>query len=267
MALDRQSIEKRDFPIGRRGYEPVAVDEHLAAIAREVEALQRAKAAEPAPAAAAPAAPTARGAADSLATFASAQVQAIVEAAEASAAAIESEARDQAAQTAKEAAADARRTRDDAVARSQDHVGKVHEATSVMLERVDAMEVELGGVLESLRAGANQLNGELTLLAGNMDELYDAAGRAAAGRHHRRRSSRMSRSSRRSPSRWSRLDDDGDGDEEPVDPSDVDAARLVALNMALNGQTREQTDRYLKANFELSDRDALLEEVYESVEG
>ena len=193
-------------------------------------------------------------------------MQAIVEAAEASAAAIESEARDQAAQTAKEAAADARRTRDDAVARSQDHVGKVHEATSVMLERVDAMEVELGSVLESLRAGANQLNGELTLLAGNMDELYDAAGRAAAApapdgapivedvddpRGGRRRGGRSRRRRRGAP----------------VDPSDVDAARLVALNMALNGQSREQTDRYLKANFELSDRDALLEEVYESVEG
>ena len=265
MALDRQSIEKRDFPIGRRGYEPVAVDEHLAAVAREVEALQRAKAAEPAPAAEAPA-PTVRGTADSLASFASAQVQAIVEAAEASAAAIESEARDQAAQTAKEAAADARRTRDDAVARSQDHVGKVHEATSVMLERVDAMEVELGNVLESLRAGANQLNGELTLLAGNMDELYDAAGRAAAAPP---------------PDAAPIVEDvaileevevevvaaDDDGDGEPVDPSDVDAARLVALNMALNGQSREQTDKYLKANFELSDRAALLEEVYESVEG
>ncbi len=264
MALDRQSIEKRDFPIGRRGYEPVAVDEHLAAIAREVEALQRAKAAEPAPAAAAPA-PAVRGTADSLATFASAQVQAIVEAAEASAAAIESEARDQAAQTAKEAAADARRTRDDAVARSQDHVGKVHAATSVMLERVDAMEVELGNVLESLRAGANQLNGELTLLAGNMDELYDAAGRAAAAPP---------------PDAAPIVEDvaileevdveEVEADDDagaPVDPSDVDAARLVALNMALNGQSREQTDRYLKANFELSDRDALLEEVYESVEG
>ncbi len=265
MALDRQSIEKRDFPIGRRGYEPVAVDEHLAAIAREVEALQRAKAAEPAPAAEAPA-PTARGAADSLATFASAQVQAIVEAAEASAAAIESEARDQAAQTAKEAAADARRTRDDAVARSQDHVGKVHEATSVMLERVDAMEVELGNVLESLRAGANQLNGELTLLAGNMDELYDAAGRAAAAPPPEA-TPIVEDVAILEEVEVEEVEADDDGAGEPVDPSDVDAARLVALNMALNGQTREQTDRYLKANFELSDRDALLEEVYESVEG
>ncbi len=42
MALDRQSIEKKDFPIGRRGYEPDAVDEHLAALADQVDALQRA---------------------------------------------------------------------------------------------------------------------------------------------------------------------------------------------------------------------------------
>ena len=41
MALDRQSIEKKDFPIGRRGYDPDAVDSHLAALAAEVEELKR----------------------------------------------------------------------------------------------------------------------------------------------------------------------------------------------------------------------------------
>ena len=33
MALERQSIEKKDFPIGRRGYDPDAVDSHLTALA------------------------------------------------------------------------------------------------------------------------------------------------------------------------------------------------------------------------------------------
>jgi hypothetical protein len=37
--------------------------------------------------------------------------------------------------------------------------------------------------------------------------------------------------------------------------------------MALNGQTREQTDRYLAENFDLADRDALLDEVYSSIGG
>ena len=48
---------------------------------------------------------------------------------------------------------------------------------------------------------------------------------------------------------------------------DVEGARLIALNMALNGTSREETDRYLAENFKLSDRGALLDEVYESVEG
>jgi hypothetical protein len=37
--------------------------------------------------------------------------------------------------------------------------------------------------------------------------------------------------------------------------------------MALNGQSREETDRYLAENFDLPDRARLLDEVYSSVEG
>jgi hypothetical protein len=48
---------------------------------------------------------------------------------------------------------------------------------------------------------------------------------------------------------------------------DIDGARLVALNMALNGESREQTDRYLAESFELADRGKLLDEVYAAVEG
>ena len=40
----------------------------------------------------------------------------------------------------------------------------------------------------------------------------------------------------------------------------------MALNMALNGQPREEADRYLAENFDLRDRDALLDEVYATVE-
>ncbi|HWT92856.1 MAG TPA: hypothetical protein VN238_07655, partial [Solirubrobacteraceae bacterium] len=51
------------------------------------------------------------------------------------------------------------------------------------------------------------------------------------------------------------------------DGGDVEGARLIALNMALNGQSRDETDRYLAENFDLADRPALLDEVYESVGG
>jgi hypothetical protein len=48
---------------------------------------------------------------------------------------------------------------------------------------------------------------------------------------------------------------------------DSEGARLIALNMALNGTPREETARYLSDNFQLTDRDGLLDEVYASVEG
>ena len=48
---------------------------------------------------------------------------------------------------------------------------------------------------------------------------------------------------------------------------DLEGARLIALNMALNGNSREDIDRYLQENFDLSNRKVLLDEVYESVEG
>jgi len=46
----------------------------------------------------------------------------------------------------------------------------------------------------------------------------------------------------------------------------VDGARLVALNMALNGETRETTERYLAENFRLSERRRLVDEVYAAIE-
>jgi hypothetical protein len=53
----------------------------------------------------------------------------------------------------------------------------------------------------------------------------------------------------------------------PDDDDDIEGARLIALNMALNGQSREETDEYLAENFDLSNRAALLDEIYASVEG
>jgi hypothetical protein len=266
LALDRQSIEKRDFPIGRRGYEPTTVDAHLAAIAREVEALKRAQSS-----ASSPARPAAGG--SSLAAVASAQVQAIVEAAESSAAAIERDAREHAEQAAQDAAREAQRTRDEAIERSQDHVGKVHEATALMLQRVDAMESELSALIESLRTGANRLNADLSLLSGNMGELYAAAGQPSAAapppppaveevfveevlsvEPEPEEEAAVATAGASATA-------DGDGDD------DVEGARLIALNMALNGQSRAETDKYLAENFDLSDRAALLDEVYATVEG
>ena len=277
LALDRQSIEKRDFPIGRRGYEPTAVDSHLAVLAREVEALKREAASSTSDRPAA---------GESLATIASAQVQAIVEAAESSAAEIEREAREQSSRITQDASRDAQRTRDEAIERSQEHVGKVHEATALMLQRVDAMESELGALVESLRTGANRLNADLSLLSGNMGELYDAAGRSSAPPEAAMPVEPVEPEivvvEELAVAAFVAVEDEpvedaiDEGFEDVVatdeaDPAvaeeDVEGARLIALNMALNGQSRAETDRYLAENFDLSDRAALLDEIYATVEG
>ena len=39
-------------------------------------------------------------------------------------------------------------------------------------------------------------------------------------------------------------------------------ARLLALKMALDGRSRDETAAYLRDNFDLDDPDALLDEVY-----
>jgi ABC-type transporter Mla subunit MlaD len=46
-----------------------------------------------------------------------------------------------------------------------------------------------------------------------------------------------------------------------------EGARVIALNMALNGSSREETARYLDENFELENPEALLDEVYARVGG
>ena len=47
----------------------------------------------------------------------------------------------------------------------------------------------------------------------------------------------------------------------------AEGARLIALNMALNGTPREETARYLEENFNLEDQDEILDEVYARVGG
>jgi hypothetical protein len=43
------------------------------------------------------------------------------------------------------------------------------------------------------------------------------------------------------------------------------AARLVAMNMALDGASREEVEQHLEENFDVGDRDGLLDEVFSRV--
>jgi hypothetical protein len=270
--LDRQAIERRDFPIGRRGYDTVAVDAHLQALAAEFEQLQRA---------------AAGGAGDvSLAATAGSRVQSIIEAAETAAADIERQALETAQQMREEAERDAARTREEAIAKARVQVDAVTHAAAALLERVGSMDGEVGALIERLRAGAGRLADDLRAVDTGMSELYDAA----SGREPGAAATGLSPKAEPPPPAFRAELDDAlaaapvAAPSEPVEaigvpeppaaarPStatdnDLDGARLIALNMALNGESRAETERYLAENYQLADRARLLDEVYAAIEG
>jgi DivIVA domain-containing protein len=277
--LDRQSIERRDFPIGRRGYDPAAVDAHLRALAGEVEELRRA---------------LEHRAGESLGSTAGTQVQGILEAAEATAADIEQKASEDARRTRAEADGDAERTRADAVQRAQAHVAAVAQATAVLSERVESMDGEASTLVESLRVGASRLANDLTSVETNMAELYDAASGQTLGTDTvsavstEQTATKIEEPARprdvppppvaaASPSPSSSspppssvpapLVSASPPEQSASESDDLDGARLIALNMALNGESRVATDRYLAEHYDLTDRHKLLDEVYAAIEG
>ncbi len=120
MALDRRSVEKRDFPLRLRGYDRAAVDGHLRAIADELE--------------------TRVG---STADAAAEQVRAVLAAAEQSAAGIVARAE-----------ADAQRIGSAAGRAGDETTERVTAAASGALERIEALRGELATLLEALGAPA-----------------------------------------------------------------------------------------------------------------
>jgi DivIVA domain-containing protein len=300
--LDQQSIEKRDFPIARRGYDPAAVDAHLRALATEVQELRHT---------------LEHRAGESLGSSAGTQVQGILEAAEATAADIEQKASDDAHRTRAEAGSDAERTRAEAVERARAHVAAVAQATAVLMERVESMDGEASTLVESLRVGAGRLANDLTTVETNMADLYDAAAGRAAGTPEivpppvvpppaggssadapvKQAASEFVPTPPPPPAAspvaapatpslppspavppQSTVPPRASSGPSPAPPAqrssepangedDLDGARLIALNMALNGESRVATDRYLAEHYQLADRQKLLDEVYAAIEG
>ncbi len=248
MALDRQSIEKRDFPIGRRGYEPDAVDEHLAMLADEVDALRRS------------ASRSTRT--DSLASAASEQVRLIVEAAEQSAADIEREAELEARQIRQDAREAAESARSEAGQQAREHVERVSQATATMLQRADALEAEFQTMLDSVRSSAGRLSTELQALQITVGELR---GSGAAARLAPATDFQPEPEPEPEPAPEPAPAPEPEPEPAPSaqgSDGDEEGARLIALNMALNGTPREETERYLADNFDLDDTESLLDDVY-----
>jgi len=162
----------------------------------------------------------------SLAEGASSQVREILEAAESSAQAL----------------------REDAEREGRSHVERVGEAARQLLARLDHLQRELDRLLGGLRSSAESL-------AGSLEELGRDAG-ALAPVHV----SAAAPPPEREPTPPPVPAPDSNGGRS----GDESGARLVALNMALEGAPRRQTAGYLAEHFALPDVDALLDAVYVS---
>ena len=206
--MERDQIEREDFPSARRGYDVAAVREHLRRVANEFEALGRAG--------------SDRRATSSLAEGASTHVRAILEAAEAS----------------------AQQLRDEAGREASGHVAGVEESMRAMLAKIDHVEAELDRLLAGLRSTAESVAGSLAELSRDAGMLRssDDAGRDATAS----------------------LTAADAGATNGSRSTDEAGARLVALNMALEGAPRDETGRYLAEHYDMPNVEALLDEVYAS---
>ena len=203
--MDRDEIERSDFPVTRRGYDTASVDEHLRRVADELENARSATPARP------------------LSAGTSEQVRVILEAAEQSAAQLRAEA---------ERAASG-------------HVERVQEAAAGMAKRLDDLQGELDNLLDGLRTSANRLTDGLAALHEQAGGLEPDAAPPAPPR-----------------------EPEPAPEPEPEAPKadgDEAGARIIALNMALGGSSREETAGYLAEHFALADPDALLDDVFAKV--
>jgi DivIVA domain-containing protein len=327
--LDRHFIERNDFGVARRGYDPDEVDRHLRELADAVAELKRNQ--------------RKTSSTTSLAAAAADQVRGIVEAAERSATDIQQQAEGEARRIVDEANARSRETRERADADAMERVQNAEQATERMLERTGGVESEIDRLLGELRSAAGTLvEGLRTGSSGLNEELSQIRSEFAGVREARLEGGTGTPSSASAPpppvvdepEPVSAVDGDAGPvdaepevvaeveetvvdveeapaeeyeeaatdeetyEEEPVAEAEVEVeeepeeeaaavpeeapaessrggrsirgaegARLIALNMALNGTPRDETARYLSQNFDLDDQDSLLDEVYARVGG
>jgi hypothetical protein len=155
MAIDRQRIEKRDFPVAPQGYVREAVDAHLAAIAEEASTAADVKP-------------------GTLAETAAARVRAIVGQAEARGAEIARQAELAAARRQADTEREQGRVREEAVQRTRSEVRDVATTLERIVLGLDEAERDVRSVIALLREQARGLAGELALVDREMDRAYEA---------------------------------------------------------------------------------------------
>jgi DivIVA domain-containing protein len=150
----------------------------------------------------------------------------------------------------------AQEIRDAAQVEAREHVANVTAAADRLRERIEQMERDMTQLAIDLRSGADKLRTDLAELQ---------AGTAA-----------LSQAGAAPPAEAAAPPAPEPPAPEPAPPAaaaaapkngDSAAARIVALDMALSGTPREDTDQYLAEHYDLPDRASLLDEVYAAAGG
>jgi ABC-type transporter Mla subunit MlaD len=129
-------------------------------------------------------------------------------------------------------------------------LARAHAVAERLSTRADEIERSLQALAETVRQ-------ELSSLKADLEELRAVGEGIGAAREEAAAAPREARAPEKTAPEA----------EAPVPkavelPAGQEGARVIALNMALNGSTREETARYLSENFELDEPEALLDEVY-----
>jgi len=227
--MKREEIVRSDFPTARKGYDPAAVDAHLRTVADQVE-----RSGEP-----------------SLAEVASEKVASIVEAAEAKAKEIEADARREADELLLSARSQAR----DQMERAQRSVAKLIGQADELRERVGAMARDVGGDEEP----RGEMEPEPPLVPEpappqpEVDPSPVIVPEPAPAREPEPEPATIPEPEPDQPAPAA------------VNGADEQAARLVAMKMALDGTSREEVAKHLADKYHLGHSNELLDAVFERV--
>lgn len=176
---------------------------------------------------------------DSLAGAAGERVRAIIEAAEASAESIRAEAE----------------------AEAERITAQAEERASALRSEVRS---DVEALISSIRDGFDRLRGDLEALE---QRLVPDTAPAAPARAETPAPAAVAPAPAEEPE-LALAEDAAVGLDEPEParpPADHEGARLVALNMALDGASREDVGRHLRENHGLVEPEPLLDEVFESI--
>jgi hypothetical protein len=248
--MDHDRITRDDFPTSRKGYEPGAVDAHLRKVADFYAALEAEMARKPQ--------------SGSLANTAAERVGSIIEAAERKAAEIEAEARQQAEELVTRARQEAR----DQVERAQTAAAKLVEQAEGLRDAVAGLGQEAGGQLRESVEGLGERLADVTGRETPQPEVDPEPARVPEPMPEPVPEPTPERTPEPTPQ--PEVEPEPPHIPEPTPRGngggdDSQAARLVAMKMALDGSSREEVEKHLAANYGVADAAKLLDDVFSRV--